>query len=221
MDKYSQPKLEFNSVYHIYNCGINGCNLFIDDEDYERFLSRYETYIEPIADTYAWSLLGNHFHLVVRIKKENEIKSLVESHLLEVRTKMRTSEKKPDPTKQFSHLFNAYAQYFNNKYHRHGSLFERPFKRNLIDNLLYFKRCLIYVHQNPVKHGFVKNIDDYRYTSYNSVLSDKVTHLKRDIVLSVFESRSNFELEHLKLNSLEETLEDDSVINRCQSPSDC
>jgi putative transposase len=109
MNRYSEPKLEYNSVYHIYNCGIDGCDLYVDDEDYHRFLSKFATYIEPIADTYAWSLLGNHFHVVVRIKKESEIKTLEELDMYEVRTEQRTPEKKPDPTKQLSHLFNSYA----------------------------------------------------------------------------------------------------------------
>ena len=107
MNEYSEPKLEFNKFYHIYNCGINGCNLFVDDDDYNRFMSKYATYIEPIADTFAWSLLGNHFHLVVRIKKESEINTLEDYHLFEQRTKIRTPEKKPNPEKQFSHLFKG------------------------------------------------------------------------------------------------------------------
>ena len=207
MNPYSEPKLEYNSVYHIFNCGIDGCNLFIDDEDYDRFLSKYSTYIEPITDTYAWSLLGNHFHIVVRIKNESEIKTLDDLGLFQVRTKLRTPDKKPNITKQFSHLFNAYAQYFNYKYNRHGALFERPFKRKLIDNRPYFKNCLIYVHQNPLKHKFVERLSDYRYTSYNTVLSEKATLLKREKVLTYFDNRSDFELSHVELVSLDESFD--------------
>jgi len=207
MNRYSEPKLEYNSVYHIYNCGIDGCDLYVDDEDYNRFLSKFATYIEPIADTYAWSLLGNHFHVVVRIKKESEIKTLEELGMFEVKTEQRTPEKKPDPTKQFSHLFNSYAQYFNYKYKRHGALFERPFKRKLIDNRAYFKRCLIYVHQNPVKHGFVERLSDYRYTSFNTILSEKATLLKKQKVLSLFENLTDFHLAHAELVNLDETLD--------------
>jgi putative transposase len=207
MNQYSEPKLEYNSVYHIFNCGIDGCNIFVDDEDYDRFLSKFTKYIEPIADTYAWSLLGNHFHVVARIKKESELKTLEELGLYEEKTNIRTPEKKPDPVKQFSHLFNSYAQYFNYKYKRHGTLFERPFKRKLIDNRVYFKRCLLYVHQNPVKHGFVERLSDYRYTSFNTILSEKATLLKREKVLSLFENHSDFVLTHAKLIELDETFD--------------
>ncbi|MDD4992327.1 MAG: hypothetical protein PHR83_08855 [Paludibacter sp.] len=203
MNQFSEPNLEYNSVYHIYNCGIDGCDIFVDDDDYNRFLSKYAKYIEPIADTYAWSLLGNHFHVVVRIKNETEIKTLVELGLFEDKTKEQSPDKKPDPTKQFSHLFNSYAQYFNYKYKRHGALFERSFKRKLIDNRPYFKRCLIYVHQNPIKHGFVERLTDYRYTSFNTILSSKVTLLKKEKVLSMFDGLTDFQLAHVELVNLD------------------
>jgi len=59
--------------YHIYNCGINGENLFKITEDYERFMRLYEKYISPIAETYAWVLMKNHFHFLVRILDKEEI----------------------------------------------------------------------------------------------------------------------------------------------------
>ena len=59
--------------YHIYNRGINSCKLFREPTNYEHFLGLYDKYISPVADTYAWVLMGNHFHLLVRIKEENEI----------------------------------------------------------------------------------------------------------------------------------------------------
>ena len=204
MSETPHLKLEFGKVYHIYNCGIDGCNIFIDDNDYDKFLSKYATYIEPIADTYAWSLLGNHFHLVVKIKNEIDIETMENLKLFELSKEPHTLGKKPNPTHQFSHLFNAYAQYFNHKYKRHGSLFETPFNRKLIDNLAYFKNSLIYVHQNPLKHRFVERLSDYRYTSYNTILSDKVTYLKREKVLSLFQNKADFELSHVELVTLDE-----------------
>jgi putative transposase len=59
--------------YHIYNCGINGEQLFRETTNYEHFLRLYDKYIDPVAETYAWCLMGNHFHLLVRVKDEKEI----------------------------------------------------------------------------------------------------------------------------------------------------
>ena len=65
--------LERNKYYHIYNRGVNYEDLFRGPDNYRHFLRLYEKYIYPIAETFAWVLMGNHFHLLVRIKDENEI----------------------------------------------------------------------------------------------------------------------------------------------------
>ena len=62
-----QP-LEFGVIYHIYNCGNNGETIFPEERNYKYFMQLYGKYIAPIADTFAYCLLRNHFHLLVRIK---------------------------------------------------------------------------------------------------------------------------------------------------------
>ena len=68
----SPPPLAYNCYYHIYNRGNNRENLFKQDRNYRYFLKLYAKHIEPIADTFAYCLLPNHFHLLVRIKGETE-----------------------------------------------------------------------------------------------------------------------------------------------------
>lgn len=67
-----QPLLP-DCVYHIYNHANGSENLFRNEENYHYFLSKYAEYIFPIADTYAYCLMPNHFHLMVRIRTEKEI----------------------------------------------------------------------------------------------------------------------------------------------------
>jgi len=55
--------------YHIFNRSIDNNNLFIEPENYKKFLSLYDKYIYPVADTFAWVLMPNHFHLLVRIRE--------------------------------------------------------------------------------------------------------------------------------------------------------
>lgn len=57
------------NFYHIYNRGIDSCDLFRDNDNYEYFLGLYDKFISPVADTYAWVLMRNHFHFLVRIKE--------------------------------------------------------------------------------------------------------------------------------------------------------
>jgi putative transposase len=65
--------LEPDHIYHIYNRGINGENIFKEERNYRYFLEKYAKYIEPIADTFAYCLLKNHFHIAIRTKSEAEI----------------------------------------------------------------------------------------------------------------------------------------------------
>lgn len=61
--------LEYGKFYHIYNQGGSGTNLFRKQENYEYFMQLYDKHISPITETFAWCLLANHFHLLVRIKE--------------------------------------------------------------------------------------------------------------------------------------------------------
>src|ERR1041385_7401774 len=69
----SPPPLLYDTYYHIYNRGNNRENIFIQERNYEYFMKLYEKYIHPIADTFAYSLLRNHFHVSLRTKSEEEI----------------------------------------------------------------------------------------------------------------------------------------------------
>lgn len=194
--------LEYGKFYHIYNRGINGETLFRSNENYEHFLRLYEKYMEVVVDTYAWCLMGNHFHLLVRIKEEDEIGFIPSKNESSVNFEPPSGRKATDrvdnnrrkhkPSSQFSHLFNSYAQAFNKQHKRHGSLFESPFKRKYINSDQYFQEVVSYIHNNPVHHGFTDNAIDYPWSSYHSAISSKTTKLKRDELLEWFGSTENF-----------------------------
>jgi putative transposase len=92
----------------------------------------------------------------------------------------------------FSHLFNSYAQAYNNMYARHGSLFERPFKRKLISSEKYFKRLVLYIHNNPVHHGFCDHPVEYPWSSYIGSISDNRIKVEREIIVKLFDSLENY-----------------------------
>jgi len=68
--------LQYGQFYHIYNRGINGCCLFKENDNYKHFLGLYDKYISPIANTFAWCLMKNHFHFLIRVKNEDEVEPL-------------------------------------------------------------------------------------------------------------------------------------------------
>jgi len=213
--------LEYGKYYHIYNRGINSQKIFRNKEDYLHFLKLTDIYITPIAEIYAYALMGNHFHIIIRIKDENEIGFLDSRNSktddLEKKWKTYFPNKdsgqkfnkrfntvdnnfkaKPVPTKMFQHLFNAYAKGFNKKYSRTGSLLEYKFKRIVIETEIYLKRLILYVHNNPVKHRICEDIIEYPWTSYLSLVSIKPTKLSRETVLGYFDSMANFKFLHNK-----------------------
>lgn len=96
----------------------------------------------------------------------------------------------------FSNLFNAYTKAINKKYNREGSLFKVRFKRERIETENYLMNVIIYTHLNPVKHKFQETYTEYKFSSYNSILSEKPTLLKRNEVLALFENKENFIFQH-------------------------
>ncbi len=185
-------RLQMGAYYHIYNRGINGETIFRERRNYVFFLQRYAKYIEPVAYTYAYCLLRNHFHFLVRIKTEEEQRRDFENETLKVSKTFRVL----DPSQQFSNLFNAYAKAFNKAYGRTGSLFERPFGRIEVDSDAYFLQLIVYIHQNPQKHGFVDDFRDWPFSSYRTFLSTKPTRLQREEVLDWFGGPQEFEVYH-------------------------
>jgi len=101
-------------------------------------------------------------------------------------------------TLQFSNLFNSYTKSYNKVYQRKGSLFIPNFKRKPVINDPYFTTLIHYIHANPVHHGFVKDISDWTWSSYHSLLSEKHTRLKREEVLAWFGGKAAFSSSHYK-----------------------
>ena len=189
------------SYYHIFNRDNSHDNIFYESEDDYHFLRLYEKYIRPIANTFAWCLLKNHFLFLVYINANSEIdtKSL----------KFSTVEKLKvvNASKQFSHLFNAYSQAINKRHKRTGSLPEKNFERKWVKTDDYFRKLIIYIHINPVHHGFCESIAKYPWSFYGSVLSEKPNKLHRNGIIELFEDVENFKLYHSEPSNLDDISE--------------
>lgn len=170
-------KLIPNQSYHISNHANGFENIFSEDENYRFFLDKYKLYIAPIAETYAYCLLPNHFYLVVRIRRKEVIEELIRNKYNfpkvsfdfgKVREEVNVSDIDIEKylSKQFSNLFSSYTQSFNRMYKRMGSLFVKNFRREVILDKEYFLNAVVYTHRNPVHHGFCNRYTDWSYTSY-------------------------------------------------------
>ncbi len=169
--KMKYEPLHKNNHYHIFNRGNNGTDLFLEEGNYDYFLNLLTKYVVPNADILSYCLLKNHFHLLVRTKNIKNEKLISQG---------------------FSNLFNAYTKAINKKYHRTGSLFQDRFKRIKIADENYLIQLIVYINLNPVYHEFVNNAEDYKYSSYRAIISDKQTLVDRNDVIHLFEDKENF-----------------------------
>lgn len=194
MKNYEIPLLPEN-YYHIYNHANGSDNLFLNPENYRYFLQRYATFINPIADTFAYCLMPNHIHFLIRIKAEPDLQKACQYKTRS--RKILLEEDIPNYlSREFASLFSSYSQAFNRQNGRKGSLFMPNFKRKLVETEEYFTQLVYYIHANPVHHGFVKDLASWNYSSYHAFLSRKQTNLQRDEVLSWFGNVDSFKAFH-------------------------
>ena len=178
--------LQPGKYYHIYNRGNNREDLFIEERNYVYFLKLYSKHILPVAETFAYCLLKNHFHILIKIRDFEDPKGFQNPSGLNY----------VQPHQAFSNLFNAYAKAINKTYDRSGSLFEHPFKRNEVISNTHLLHFVAYIHKNPQKHEFVDDFRDWPYSSYASLLSSQPDLLNCDEVFGWFDGVEGFEEFH-------------------------
>jgi len=178
-----------NQFYHVYNRGNNGEKIFYSTRNYYHFLNLYDKYLSDCVDTYAYCLIPNHFHFLIRVIDSSVISD------------------------QFRIFFLSYSKAINKQENRTGSLFQKRFKRSTIDDTESMQWTVFYIHSNPVRHKMRKYFTNYQFSSYQSLLSDMPTKLKRDELLKLFNGRDNFITFHNEklalFNSVEFVNEDD------------
>ena len=143
MPRAARQKSE-SGIYHIMTRGISQSQLFYDDEDRKAFLERLARYKGECGfRVYAWCLMGNHIHLLVR-EGEAPLSEAMKRMLL------------------------SYSHYFNKKYDRRGYLYQDRHKRKPVDGDSYFLAALRYIHRNPLEIGetvrFWTSFDEYMCT---------------------------------------------------------
>ena len=176
--------LQCGGYYHIYSRGNNHAAVFFEERNYAYLLKLYARHVAPVVDTFAYCLLGNHFHFLVRIKDAVDLTGFENLSGL--------------PGQRVSNLLNAYAKAINQAYQRTGALFQRPFGRIAVNSDAYFLQLVAYIHQNPQKHGLVADFRTWPYSSSQALLSNQPTRLTRNEVLEWFGGSGQFEAFHAR-----------------------
>jgi len=175
-------RFEPGKFYHVYNRCHSHQKLFIEDKNYRYFMDLLEKHLLLFLDIYAYALIPNHFHLLVKVMEEFEFRDGRKSH----------KDIHEFLSNQFRKLFIAYATGIRSVYHTHGGLFETPFRRIEVSTDAYLTQACYYLHYNPVHHGICIQPSSYLYTSFLSLLSEAPTVLKRDEVMDWFGGRGLF-----------------------------
>lgn len=200
-----------DQYYHIYNHAVGNENLFRSEDNFNYFLKKYAQHIYPVVKTLAYNLLPNHFHIIIKVREMetliNRCKELIEIKNEKIKEDKDHSkqliefdESKFDAhdfvMQQFSNLFSGYAQAFNKQQNRKGALFLDYLKRNQVKHESYLKNLIAYVHYNAVHHGFCKNADDWKFSSFEIPFSNKMTKLERETLLHLFETKEGYKKYH-------------------------
>jgi putative transposase len=137
------------TLHHVMVRGIEGQNLFTEDEDREDFLSRVESLVKQTGTRIlAWALMDNHVHL------------LLFSGPAGLPTFMRR-------------LLTGYAIGFNRRNQRVGYLFQNRYKSIVCELDSYLLELVRYIHLNPLRSSTVKDLeelDGYRWTGHGILM---------------------------------------------------
>jgi REP element-mobilizing transposase RayT len=182
--------LDTEQFYHIYNHAVHQNNLFLDEKDYHLFLARLKKYVCPISDIYAYCLMPNHYHILVKIKEfatlqdffnlKNEIIQKNDFHISD------------NLTHQIGSFQNSYTKLINKKYKRKGTLFMQSFRRKLVEREAYLYKLVHYIHFNPVHHNFTNDINSWNYSSYLEILENKNNIVNAEKTMSLFVNKEDF-----------------------------
>lgn len=198
MNQLHYTPFEENSYYHVYCRAVSESVLFREDENRHYFLRQYQKFLNNYVNTYAYTLLDNHAHWLIKTKPYEEVKTAL--HRIED-NELKTHQKKMingslefgDAVElQFKDFFISYAKAYNKRYNRSGNLFMRPFKRRQVNGDAYFTQVIIYIHANIKRHKISNDFENYPWSSYQDMLGTHGTWLQRNEVLEWFGGRDSF-----------------------------
>lgn len=176
------------AVYHVMNRGLNQNLIFLEQKDYEVFLSTLDEGCRLFNVTvYAYCLMPNHYHLLICTPSGN------------ISRFMR-------------HLNGVYTQRFNRDHHRDGPLFRGRFRGILVQEDSYLIEVVRYIHKNPVEAKLVDRLSRFNWSSHMAYVGRKesLAGLNTNFVLKFFSGKRKAAIElyqHFMAEMENETIE--------------
>ncbi len=231
-------RFENDGIYHVYNRTVDRKPMFTSDENYAFFIRQFDKYLSDYIKIYAYNLLGNHFHFMIKINDLTDLTTFGKLSNLDELSSLRqkTFEKDIDLTTfqklsnleelsnlkqktthdivshQFKKFFQSYAMAFNKQQNRIGTLFQTPFKRVRVVDENYLRELTCYINTNAQKHNLVDDFKKWKWSSYNSTISNKKTKLLKAELIGYFDSIANFTYCHHEYAKKIEAVERDFFI---------
>ena len=161
------PRLDApETLHHIIFRGIERGLIVRDDVDREDFISRLGRLAKETSTAmYAWSLMSNHGHMLLRSGKGG------------IPTLMRR-------------LLTGYAVSYNRRHARWGHVFQNRYKSIICEEDVYFQRLVSYIHLNPLRAGIVQSLEEldvYPWCGHSVLMNQQQNDWQdRDYVLEYF-----------------------------------
>lgn len=212
-----QPSFSENPICHVYNRGVEKRNAFLDKNDYTRFIHdlvdfnsleptlhpfssprilksiddfQSEQLKQPLVKILVFTLMPNHFHLLLQSVIENGIAKFMQK------------------------LGTGYTMYFNKKYERVGCLFQGTYKTITVIQEAHFIHLPFYIHANPLdnllpqwREGKINNfkaaaeyLENYRWSSFRDYIgkTNYPAVTQREFLLEFFRGPQNYHKEFLR-----------------------
>jgi putative transposase len=188
------------AVYHVISrTALDGFVLGDVEKDYLLSLIQQLSGVY-FAEVLGFCLMGNHFHLLIRMYPEAEFsddairkrsqryygaennRQLMDGQIPTLRAKWARLSEYVKEIKQ------SFSRWYNKRHGRKGFFWGERFKSVLVDNGDTLVNCLAYIDLNPVRAGLVDRPEDYRWCSlaYHVQTGNKGDFLSLDFGLTVF-----------------------------------
>ncbi len=159
--KINREQYQEGIIVHYYNRVVQNELLFRKERDYTQFLKSFKKSVKEIpSSVYAYCLMPNHFHFL--LKQNSEIPLY----------------------KIFNKILSSYVQRYNLKYNRKGSIFAHPLQSKLIVDDVQIVTLCMYIHLNPVKAKLVNKPEEWEFSNFLEWIGARNGELFDDFILN-------------------------------------
>ncbi|MDP8315726.1 MAG: transposase [Candidatus Celaenobacter antarcticus] len=159
----SKDEFVEGAIFHIYNKTMKSLKLFYNDSDYRSFLEYFSKFYKNYPCTiFAYCLMPNHFHFLIRQDSRRPIYELL------------------------NHSLSSYVRHLNSKLQRKGPLFQSKLQHVRVKDEKYLFQLVMYIHNNPRKAGLVNDLMDWKYSNYSNFIERKIDTFTSKVSLYIF-----------------------------------